>query len=307
VKAFAILFLLGTHLPVSSPNKILQAMQICVPIFLFMSGFGLQKLFEKKQGISYKDCFTRIFNLFKRYWLILAIFVPIVFYQTDKTFSWLEFLENITAMVSSYDPPTWFLSLYVELLLLFPLLAKINFKVKTYLILVLGLLVATRLILQLDIFDREGIIFIRHLKMAIIDLPIYMLGIAFAKYKIFEFFLAKMAAWRLDNIFIALFCIAIPVLGRAYLPMIGVTEIVLVPMAIIGIVNLCKLGGDKYLLPLSNHFINIWLCHCFLIRYCLYITDNRFFVYILWVFLSLACSVIINQIGKIKIGSQTIL
>jgi hypothetical protein len=54
-----------------------------------------------------------------------------------------------------------------------------------------------------------------------------MLGIAFAKYDIFSEIIKKMQTFRLDNIFVALLCVAIPILGRAYLPMIGVTEIVL--------------------------------------------------------------------------------
>jgi hypothetical protein len=44
-----------------------------------------------------------------------------------------------------------------------------------------------------------------------------MLGIAFAKYDIFSKIIKKMLTFRLDNIFVALLCIAIPIVGRAYL------------------------------------------------------------------------------------------
>lgn len=38
----------------------------------------------------------------------------------------------------------------------------------------------------------------------------------------------------------------IPILVRAYLPLIGVTELLIVPMFCIGIVNICKTGVKSY-------------------------------------------------------------
>jgi hypothetical protein len=84
--------------------------------------------------------------------------------------------------------------------------------------------------------------------------------------------------------------------------MIGVTEIVLVPIEIIGIVNLCKRLSERFgdLLHQCTvkHSTNMWFLHVFLIPYCLDIGKNKFIAYILLVLFSLLCSMVINYIAR---------
>lgn len=134
-------------------------------------------------------------------------------------------------------------SLYAELLVLFYFVSKIKLGWKGYLLLMLGLLILTRglnYVLHLD----EEVIVERHLKMILIDLNIFMLGCFFAKFNIFKW-LHERCHWLYKKIYLAPLLLVIPILVRAYLPLIGVTELLIVPMFCIGIVNVCKIGGVK--------------------------------------------------------------
>lgn len=198
VKGFAILYMLMLHLT-SGPSRlalqdipswygmpITHAFQICVPMFLFMAGFGLYKIYEKKSSFSYFDAIKRIFKLYKQYWVVFIIFVPIGFIFFDRTFQLTEFVLNFFAIICSYNGEWWFLALYLELLLLFPIITRINVNFKYYLLIILVLLIATRIILQMNVWNNNANILIRHVKMILIDLPIWMLGIGFSKYGFFR-------------------------------------------------------------------------------------------------------------------------
>ena len=108
----------------------------------------------------------------------------------------------------------------------------------------LGLLILTRGVncaLHLD----EEVIVERHLKMILIDLNIFMLGCFFAKFNIFGW-LHERCYWLYEKIYLAPLLLVIPILVRAYLPLIGVTELLIVPMFCIEIVYICKRGVKSY-------------------------------------------------------------
>ena len=46
---------------------------ICVGMFTFLSGYGLYISYNK--NISYKGIFKRIYNFYKKYWLVFFIFI----------------------------------------------------------------------------------------------------------------------------------------------------------------------------------------------------------------------------------------
>ena len=90
-------------------------------------------------------------------------------------------------------------------------------------------------VLHLD----DSVIVERHLKMVLIDLNIFMLGCFFARFDVFRW-LYKKCAWLFDNYVLAPFLLIIPILVRAYLPVIGITELFTVPIFIVGVVNICN-------------------------------------------------------------------
>ena len=88
----------------------------CVPIFAFVSGYGLFFKYEKDEMRYAKDNIKRIYNLFVVFWIVLLIFVVVLGtiiskdgYPGDLT----TFLLNFTAISTSYNGAWWFLTIYI--------------------------------------------------------------------------------------------------------------------------------------------------------------------------------------------------
>ncbi|MGL4653469.1 acyltransferase family protein [Cetobacterium sp.] len=142
VKGFAILLMVALHLfgfPswIKEGNNYIQIIDkinieyyfakfggICVAVYLFLSGYGMEKSSRNKE-VSFKSCLFRILNLYKTYWIIFLIFTIIGYFKFDLNISRDEFILNFLGIKPSYNVFTWFIRLYVQLLLLFPIIKKI--------------------------------------------------------------------------------------------------------------------------------------------------------------------------------------
>lgn len=114
-------------------NMIGQACKVCVPMFVFLSGYGLTAGAEKMDSFDYKRFYIHRFSkLYLNYWLIWLIFVPIgvlgLGISFDKVYGnhilekiILDFfgLINLTGGYG-YNPTWWFYSCITVLYLLFP-------------------------------------------------------------------------------------------------------------------------------------------------------------------------------------------
>lgn len=219
---------------------IIKALQICVPIYLFMAGYGLQCV-AKKEGITWRIIGKRLKKLYLSFWWVAVPFITIGCIIGYYAFNAETVFYNLLGLTASCNGEWWFFSLYAELLVLFYFISKIRLGWKGYLLLMLGLLIFTRAlngVLRLD----DGIIVERHLKMLLIDLNVFMLGCFFAKFDIFGW-LNEQYFWLYKKTWLAPLFILIPILVRAYLPLIGITELLIVPIFCVGIVNICKTGG----------------------------------------------------------------
>ncbi len=99
--------------------------RLCVSLFLFLSGYGLTIIAER-DGFSFRDTLFRIRKIYLLYWQVFIIFVPIGFIIGYKQFNIVEFLSNFFCIDRSYNEEWWFLSMYIEYLLIFPLFCKIK-------------------------------------------------------------------------------------------------------------------------------------------------------------------------------------
>lgn len=109
------------------------ACKACVPLFVFLSGYGLMAVCEGKDEINWIKFFKRRFKkLFYNYWLIWIIFVPlgVIFFDQgfDKVYLhnlyWelpldLMGLSNLIGLYG-YNPTWWFYSCIIVLYLFFP-------------------------------------------------------------------------------------------------------------------------------------------------------------------------------------------
>lgn len=102
--------------------------EICVPIYLFCSGYA-QALLRYSDGAAYvKKSWIRILNFLLNYWIVLILAVILgAFFDSEKRIpgSILSFLENFFLYRFSYNGIWWFVSTYIQLVALSPLILKL--------------------------------------------------------------------------------------------------------------------------------------------------------------------------------------
>lgn len=86
---------------------------LCVPIYLFVSGYGLAKTADTATG-------KRILRLYKRYWYVFLAFIPLACWLRPDQYpgSAQTLLLNFLALSCSYNGEWWFIFPYVVLLIL---------------------------------------------------------------------------------------------------------------------------------------------------------------------------------------------
>lgn len=88
----------------------------CVPIFAFVSGYGLYYKYVQNKTIFARDNFTRIKKLYINYWVIILIFPVIIglFLGLPKyPGSWDRILFNFLGINPNYNGAWWFFTVYV--------------------------------------------------------------------------------------------------------------------------------------------------------------------------------------------------
>lgn len=106
----------------------------CIPIFAFVTGYGLYINYKKETQDKYLNKnFIRIKSIYINYWIILVFFVLVLgtFIRPDKYPGTLyDFLLNITTADTSYVGAWWYLTTYILFVLSsifwFKLLDKLN-------------------------------------------------------------------------------------------------------------------------------------------------------------------------------------
>jgi len=100
----------------------------CVPIFLFISGYGLYFKYKKNNNTFAKENLTRIGILYINYWIVVVLFAVLLGLMLDKEGypgSMSKFLVNFFALDNSYNGAWWFLFTYILLTFTSPILFKL--------------------------------------------------------------------------------------------------------------------------------------------------------------------------------------
>lgn len=88
----------------------------CVPIFAFVSGYGLYfSYLNNKEPYLHKNK-ERTKKLYVRYWIILVLFAVFLGWLLNKEGypgSWQKFVLNLTGVQTSYNGAWWFFSTYI--------------------------------------------------------------------------------------------------------------------------------------------------------------------------------------------------
>lgn len=279
LKGWAVLFMLFLHfgnlsvLPEYqyswSGNEWEGAFQICVPIFLFLSGYGLTSgsMTKKIVGMpSFMKEVKRAFKLLRHYWIVITPFVAVALMMGKFVWSWEALVLTATSLRCVWCPNAWFISLYIELILFFPLFFRLmNGKdVKWDMGLFLVLVIVTKSLGKIGWINAEGNIMARQIKMLLIDMPIFVEGMLFAKYAVMQKILSKFKiANQAFNLMWGGILIVLAIVCRAKLPLISITELVHVPMCLLGLLLLtsCLSWIYNWMSFVGKYSTTLWLIH----------------------------------------------
>ena len=310
IKGFAILCMMFYHLfafPERIPesiilpwmgSSIIKSLQICVSIYLFMAGYGLQCSIINN-GPSIHNCLNKLKRLYINYWWAILPFIIIGISIHYYSLNFKTLILNLIGLASTYNGEWWFYSLYVELLIIFYIiLARLNLNFKQYTVFMVSLLTIIGIIYIFVPFNLS-ITWERHLFLIIRNINICILGCYFAKFDIFRHIIKKHKIKYLYTFFII-----VPLLIRGFISLTIIADLLLLPIFIIGVINL-PVQLSRILQYIGKHSMNIWLIHSFFIYYYLkdiaFITSNPIIIFLTVILCSLTCSITINYI-KCKIS-----
>ncbi|MGL5934398.1 MAG: acyltransferase family protein [Cetobacterium sp.] len=248
---------------------------ICVGLYVFLSGYGMEK--KSKNGIKFKECFIKVIDLYKIYWTILIPFTFIGVIWFDLKIDLKELALNLFGINPSYNVFVWFIRLYIQLLLLFPIIKKIlDWNYKKAITITLSIYLFT-------IFNAGFFYIFQNLKpfreTFFYELLysfcfwqfIFCNGYLFSKYNLFQ----KIYEWidmkKIPNVYLISLVTVVVVrilmsklVGKIILFDIFMLDFVFVPILIVCCVGILKNSIFKILfLKLGKHSTNIWLMHSY--------------------------------------------
>ena len=272
-------------------NQIAKALVLCVPIYLFISGYGLQC----GGTFGIEKLWKRLKKLYATFWWVFVPFVCVGifvgYYHIPNSIP--DFLMNFMGLTYRYNTEWWFLGIYLGQLLGFLLLSRLNVRCFYYLFIMFLLFVGSRFILKSAIEMNFWI------EMFLIYLNIFMLGVFFAKFDVFKN-LGKFLPPKNWILICGLGGVIMSVVLRAYSPSVGIVELISVPL-FVGSVNCLsdRLSIIKTIFSfLGKHSTNLWLIHSFFIFYYLnhitFVCNSFIISFLLVMIQSLACSFILE-------------
>jgi hypothetical protein len=270
---------------------------ICVPMYLFLSGYGLYISFKEKKA---KKSGLRILSLWLNYIIILLLFTGLGAVIAPEKYpgSLSEFILNVITWSCSYNPTWWFLFSYFILVLLNVQFFKLLNKFNSWLIfLVLSAIYFVTFLIIYYHFRYQNIHDIIYKPILVLNcLFSFGVGALFAKENIFAKFKQHFSIYL--SIMIIILLIAI----RIILPVTIFNPLFACAFITCCVVTKRTKQVDKILLLLGKYSTNMWLIHCFFCYYLFkdFIYSFKYPVLIFFVLLtfSLASSFIIDLIYK---------
>ncbi len=280
----------------------------CVPIFAFVSGYGLYYKFLKSKNTYEKDNYKRIKKLFINYWIILLLFPLLIGGLIGKEGypgSSLKFILNFLALDNSYNGAWWFFTIYVLFVLTsrfwFTLLNRINIIIYLFLLLILYVVAFYFRVYKAHIFQNEILNWFQvQGSLYFCTLFQFMLGAFAIKYDWFywvnhfinRYF--KFNFWVGFILILGLICIHGALSNLFYAPFFALLFIFI-------FANLSYLSRINSILNfVVPHATNLWLIHLFFIQFFyrgLYDLKYPIVIYLVLLTLCIISSFIINFIN----------
>lgn len=281
----------------------------CVAIYCFCSGYGLMVGFQKDRTNYHKRNILRLAKLYLNYWIIFVIFVVLLAFLFDK----VQFMLGNPKILSLaflgldteyYNGAWWFLTIYILLVLLSPVLNRIVLKYPNWLTLIFSLIIYVVAYLQrfksIIIFDIEILDWIMH-QLAYLGTSFFpfIVGAIFAKDKIYSKLVKMTKTLKFKNV-LGLALIVLMIIGHGIVQTLFVAPFI--GISFICIFNLLDKPSqlNQLLLFIGKNSTNLWLVHMFFylvyFRKLVFLPKYPLFIYMWLVILCLVASFIINRI-----------
>lgn len=248
---------------------------MCVSLYLFLSGYGLQITYNKTKSIN---VFRRIVSLYITLWIVVLVFIPIGLVVNPIWFdlSLKGILMNLTGWNPTWNGEWWFLFPYVLILFLCtPIFRILDRCTKTIFIAlslsILYLCVFACMKFNLDFFNKHRAIWL--FSQTIMMLFPFVMGCLYAKNDYFRKWKKRIEAIPYRNTILMVIIITILVVRSqvglfVIAPFFGILFLSLIAM-----IDRPK-WLDAILVPLGRQSTFMWLIHTF---FCYYIF--REFIY----------------------------
>lgn len=276
---------------------------ICVPIYLFLSGYGLY-ISSKKQS---KTPFKRIMALYEKLWMVLLLFVGLGTIIAPQLYpgDMRQLLSNLTGWNTTYNGEWWFFFPYIVLVALSPWLIqwvkRFNWKYWLVGLPLLHFITFAAMRFYGDwVYSNQAIYYA-------VSIPhyatIFLAGALFAKEHLFERFQTVVARYKCNNNWLLAGGILALIVARSILPFM-----VLKPyfaIAFMLLFSALQRGEvlNRVLCYFGSHSTNMWLTHSF---FCYYLFSDFVYgfkypvvIFGVLVLLSLASSYVVNLVSRI--------
>lgn len=232
--------------------------KLCVSIFIFMSGYALTTKYSPSHVFSVRELFKRIYKLFRLYWKIFILFIPFGFLMGYREVHLQELVQNFFCLSSTYNREWWFMSMYIELSLVYYFLSKIHPPIAFFTMLSILTLIAYPLAHYLSTLERNLVT--DHLLADCYYWGTFAIGMVLGKYRL-PMPSSKYFLW----ILILLMGCAAFVRKRFELDCMNV---LITPIFVyVTIKLLCSKRCNSILKFMGKHSMNIWLIHTFICYY----------------------------------------
>ena len=279
----------------------------CVPIFAFVSGYGLYFKYQKDSSKYVGDHGRRLKNLYINYWVIIALFpvaLGLILNKEGFPGSILKLFLNITAIDPSYNGAWWFFTIYVLFVLTssfwFRLLERSNPYVFGIFLFVIYLIAFYFRIYKTDVFTNPVLIWIhRETALYFCTLFQFMMGAFAYRFQWNDKVRKRYAQIKWKN-GMSVLVIILAIVFHAVVP-----NFIVAPFTgIVFIFAFCQMNLGNFLNKildfLTRHATNMWLIHMFfyMIFFKDFIYSFRYVPVIFFVLVSICilCSMLINFI-----------
>lgn len=286
---FEPLFFLG-NMPIS--YYISLFCDSCVPIFCFVSGYGLYFTYLKNPTSYNFSNFLRIKKLFINYWIILILFAVFLGYVLNKPGypgSFTTFVLNFSSLKITYNGAWWFLFIYLLLIASSVFFFKIMRKIPSYFIILICL------------FFYFPAFYFRVYKPISFDYSIlnwFQMQLSLYGTSLFPFIVGAVSLkekWNtkitqlFNNLryknFVAVFSIFILIVIHGLVPNLVMAPFLAIPFIFLFVQTNLLTSVNNFLDFMSAHATNLWLIHMFFylaFLNSLFIVQNMFYQYLLY-------------------------